>query len=178
MLRSKILGATAVVALLVAPLVWASDSDTARAAGSGPRTVVAGKLPAGAVRPSGGTILGSVWNARNEGVPGALVRLRNIASGRIEATARANDVGRFTFEGVEGGSYVLELVNDDGRVIAMGHNFTVLPGETIATFIRLGAKPPWFAGFFANAGAAAVSSAASFGLTAVAPVGQPTSPQR
>ncbi len=123
-----------------------------------------------------GTILGTVWDAQNHAVPDAVVRLRNLTTGRIEATTRASQAGQFTFQNVEGGNYVLELVDDQGRVIAIGQTFSVAPGETVATFVRLGARVPWFAGFFNNAAASAVSSAAGLGLTAVSATGQPASP--
>lgn len=177
MFRSSLLGALVILTLPIAPASATVGGSTALVRASAGH-VVAGRLPVGASRPTGGTILGSVWNDKNEGIPGALVRLRNLGSGRVEASVRADSKGQFTFEGLEGGNYVLEFVNDEGRVLALGHNFTVLPGETIATFIRLGARRPWFAGFFANAAASAVASAASLGVTAVAPAGQPTSPER
>lgn len=123
-----------------------------------------------------GTILGTVWDARNQPIPDAQVRLRNLTSGKVEATARANQAGQFTFQNVEGGNYVLELFNDEGRVIAVGQTFSVAPGETVATFVRLGARLPWFSGFFNNAAASAVSTAAGLGLTAVGVTGQPVSP--
>lgn len=177
MSRTSILGASIVAALLVAPVgIAAGAAKTAVRATSG--HIVAGSLPAGAARSTGGTILGSVWNEKNEGIPGALVRLRNLTTGRLEASVRADSKGQFTFDGLEGGNYVLEYVNEQGHVLAIGHNFTVLPGETIATFIRLGSKLPWFADFFGNAAASAVSSAASLGVTAVTPPGQPASTER
>jgi hypothetical protein len=125
-----------------------------------------------------GTILGTVWDAQNQPVPDAQVHLRNLTTGKIEATTGASQVGQFTFQTVEGGNYVLELVNEGGRVIAVGQMFSVAPGETVATFIRLGAKLPWFAGFFNNAAASAVSTAAGIGVTAVDATGQPVSPAR
>jgi hypothetical protein len=123
-----------------------------------------------------GTILGTVWDAQNHAVPDALVRLRNLTTGKIEASTRASQGGQFTFQTVEGGNYVLELVDDQGRVIAIGQMFSVAPGETVATFVRLRARVPWFVGFFNNAAASAVSSAAGLGLTAVSVTGQPASP--
>ena len=176
MFRSGCLGAFVVVALLGAPSgVAGGSASTSIRARPGH---VTDRLPAGVVRPTGGTILGSVWNALNEGIPNAQIRLRNLGTGRIEATVQADAKGRFTFEGLEGGNYVLEYVNDQGKVLALGHTFSVLPGETIATFIRLGTRLPWFADFFGNAAASAVSSAASLGVTAVAPTGQASSPER
>lgn len=134
-----------------------------------------GAVPAGRSNASG-TILGTVWDTRNNAVPDAMVRLRNLTTGKVEATTRASQAGQFTFQTVEGGNYVLELVDDQGRVIAVGQMFSVAPGETVATFVRLGARVRWFAGFFNNAAASAVSSAAGLGLTAVSATGQPTSP--
>ncbi len=123
-----------------------------------------------------GTILGTVWDAQNRPVPDAQLRLRNLTTGKVEATTRGSSAGQFTFQNVEGGNYVLEVLNDEGRVVAIGQTFSVAPGETVATFVRLGARLPWFAGFFNNAAASAVSTAAGLGLTAVSATGQPASP--
>jgi hypothetical protein len=116
--------------------------------------------------------MGWAWSADNKPLPEALVRLRNIVSGRVEAAATATADGEFTFTDVEGGSYVVELVDEEGRVRAVGQVFTIQPGETVATFVRLGAHLPWFTGLFSNTAAAVVSSAAGLGITAVAPVGR------
>jgi hypothetical protein len=123
------------------------------------------------------SVFGYVWNARNEPIANALVRLRDVASGKVEATATAAANGEFVFENLAGGTYVLEYVDEAGKILALGHVFTMAPGETVATFIRLGATVPWFAALFGNVGAAAVASAASLGVTAVAPPGRPVSPE-
>ncbi len=159
-------------AAAVGVVVWAAAGLAAAARPGGP-----GPAPAGH-SPIAGTILGAVWDAQSVPVPDALVRLRNLTTTRIEATTRAGGTGRFAFQHVEGGDYVLELVSDGGRVVAVGQTFSVAPGETVATFLRLGARVPWFSGFFNNAAASAVASAASLGLTAVSTTGQPASPTR
>jgi hypothetical protein len=132
--------------------------------------------PASAARST--SILGTAWNADDSPIPNAKLRLRNAITGRIEAATVADSAGRFTFSNIEGGTYVVELVNDSGKVLTVGHAFMVAPGETVATFVRLGARVPWFAGFFENAAAAATSSAASLGVTALAPVAPPVSAKR
>ena len=53
--------------------------------------------------------------------------------------------------------------------------FTIGPTETVATFIRLGARRRWYGGFFTNAAAAAIAAAATLGVTALGNGGQPAS---
>ena len=124
------------------------------------------------------SIRGNAWTADNAPIPLARLRLRNVVTGKIEAVALANEAGQFTFANVEGGTYLVELVNDAAAVLALGHAFSIAPGETVATFVRLGTKGPWFAGFFGNAAAAVASSAASQGITALAPIVRPASSGR
>lgn len=124
------------------------------------------------------SVFGYVWNAKNEPVARARVRLRNVTSGNIEATTSTTENGEFTFTNLKGGTCVLECVDEAGKVLAVGHVFGVAPGETVATFIRLGSSVPWFAALFGNAGAAVVASAASLGVTAIALPARPVSPER
>jgi hypothetical protein len=123
------------------------------------------------------SVHGVVWNADNTPFPNSKVRLRNLQTGRADATATANEEGRFTFENLESGSYVIELVGDDGRVIALGQSFRIEPGETVATFVRLGVRQPRLAGLFSNAAAAVISAASSAGVTAIGSQAPPASPQ-
>lgn len=141
---------------------------------------VAGAGVARAARPSasagagrGTSVQGAAWNADDTPIPDARVRLRNVDSGQIVAAVVADQLGQFTFTNMEGGTYLVELVSDGGRVLAVGHVFTIAPGETVATFVRLGTKVPWYSGFFTNAAAAAAVAAASEGITALAPVARP-----
>jgi hypothetical protein len=123
------------------------------------------------------SVRGVVWNADNTPFPNAKVRLRNLQTGRVDASATANENGQFTFDSLEGGSYVIELVGDDDKVIALGQSFRVEPGETVATFVRLGARQPRLAGLFSNAAAAVISAASSAGVTAIGSQAPPASPQ-
>src|SRR5687768_1621024 len=142
----------ALMVLLILPGVAASDSI---GTGRGPAATSA-------------AIIGSVWRDGNVAVPGARVRLRNYATGRLTDTTQANELGRFVFRNLEGGHYLLEVVSETGRVLAIGQPLAIGPGETVATFLRLGSRAPWFAGFFRNAAAASVSTASSLGVTAIA----------
>jgi hypothetical protein len=124
------------------------------------------------VRSSTGStsITGSAWKQDNTPIPGAHLQLRDVVSGKIRAAAVADEAGRFTFTNIEGGTYVVELVDGAGKVVTVGHAFVIAPGETVATFVRLGNRVPWFSGFFNNAAGAVISTASSQGITAIAPV--------
>lgn len=115
------------------------------------------------------SIQGAAWHSDNTPVPNAVLRLRNVVTGRIEAVTIAAANGTFAFNGIPDGTYLIEMVSDSGKVLMVGHTFTVAPGETVATFVRLGPKVPWFNGFFGNAAQTVSSSAATTGVTAVAP---------
>jgi hypothetical protein len=121
-----------------------------------------------------GSVVGSAWNADNSGIPGARLRLRNVSTGKIAASAIADQLGQFRFDAAPG-SYLIELVDESTKLLAVGQVFTISQGETVATFVRLGTKLPWIAGFFSNAAAAAITAAAAEGVTALAPVARPVS---
>jgi hypothetical protein len=121
------------------------------------------------------SVVGAAWSANNSGIAGAHLRLRAASSGKIGATTVADQTGRFHFDAVPAGSYLIELVDESGKVLAVGQLFTIGPGETIATFVRLSTHVPWFTGFFNNAAPAAITTAASAGITALAPVARPVS---
>jgi hypothetical protein len=152
-------------ATLIAGIVVPGGAASAVAALEDPKAVK--KTAVTAVRST--AIVGTAWESDNTPIPQARLRLRSVVTGRIQATTMANELGEFTFHSVEPGSYVIELVNDAGRVLTVGHKFAVGPGETVATFVRLGTKVPWFTGFFGNAAAAVAATAAATGVTALAP---------
>jgi Carboxypeptidase regulatory-like domain len=139
--------------------------------------VSAGTLPgpdAGA-KGASATVLGNAWKADNTPLPNARVRLRNVATARAVATATANESGRFTFNNLEAGSFAVELLNDQDKVIAIGQVFTIAQGETIATFVRLASRAPGLGGLFSNIATTAVTAASSLGVTALGSNGQPVS---
>ncbi len=180
MARVKLAGVgISVAAALVGGSVWlgAQQSPTGRVASLTPR------FPAppagGAVAARSTSVIGFAWTATSAPIAYATVQLRNVTSGRAEARAVTDASGEFVFQNVEGNAtYVVELLDERGRVIALGQPFAVAPGETVATFVRLAARAPWFAGLFDNTAATVVSTAASLGVTAVAPSAQPASPSR
>lgn len=119
-----------------------------------------------------------VWDAANSPVPHVTVALRNLGTARIALALESDAGGHVSFRGAEAGTYVLEVVNRQGVIVAAGQIFTLAAGENVATFVRLAARSPWYAGLFENAGAIAVATAAGLGVTAVGTTGQPQSPGR
>jgi hypothetical protein len=122
-----------------------------------------------------GSVVGTAWMHDNTPIANGLLRLRNVVTGGLVAGAQTDAMGRFEFANVLPGSYLVELVDEDGSIRAVGQMFSVAPGETIATFIRLTARGAWIDGFFSNAAAAALSAAAALGVTAVGDGVQPAS---
>lgn len=129
--------------------------------------------------PADGTVTGFVWSAVGEPIADAPVRLRNVLTGFVVARTVTDRKGAFVFEHIPGSAtYVAELVNDRGALRAVGHTFTLAPGDIVATFIRLGGPAPWLFGVFGNAAASVVSAAAAIGIPASVPPEQPISPIR
>jgi hypothetical protein len=137
--------------------------------------------PPGDVRAvSSGTsrVVGHIWTADSLPIAGAALRLRNILTAALDLTTVSDQAGEFSFSGVEAGSYFIEYVHGSGRLLAVSNPFTVTKGETISTFVRLGSRRPFGAGFFTSTAAVVLSSAAVAGIAAVGPTGRPISPNR
>lgn len=115
------------------------------------------------------TIMGAAWKADNAPIPLAKLRLRDVETGKVVGSTVANEAGQFVFAHLETGTYIVELISNAGKVLAVSHTIGIGPGETVATFVRLGARVPWFTGFFGNAASAVSTAAASTGVTAMAP---------
>ena len=123
-----------------------------------------------------GSVQGAAWKADSSPLAHPQLRLRDVNTGTVEAATVGSDAGQFTFSAVLPGTYAVELVNDNARVLAVSAVFTVEAGQRVATFVRLSTQVPWFSGFFSNAAMAAALTAASEGITALAPVARPVSP--
>ncbi len=129
------------------------------------------------------SIVGYLWTANNSAIPDATVQLRNTLTGRIELVAQTNAAGEFAFNNVAGGSYVIEYASEQAgsALAALGHPFTVAPGQTVATFVRMSnALPILIPDVAGNIAASVVQAATSAGVTAVvtpiAPVVTPPPP--
>jgi hypothetical protein len=141
-------------------------------------TAQAPPRPQSAVAPAAvGAVIGTAWKGDTQPYPQARIRLRNVETGRAAARTVSDGDGRFRFERVDPGAYVVELLSSDDRVLAVGDLFGVTAGGQATTFVRLSSKTPWFAGFFGNAAAAAIAAASTLGVTAIGSNGSPASGQ-
>ena len=122
-----------------------------------------------------GTIAGTAWRGDTTPYPQARIRLRNVQNGRGIARTVSDGEGRFQFERVVPGAYVVELLSQDDRVLAVGDLFGVSAGQQSLTAVRLSSRAPWFSGFFGNAAAAAIAAASTLGVTATGSNGRPVS---
>jgi hypothetical protein len=99
-------------------------------------------------RPNGASgatrVIGTVIDIRLTPVANAKVRVRNLATGSIEQVGESNSNGEYAFEMDRSGTYVVEMVLDDGFIFALSNAGTVAPFETLQTVIQLPGR--WDAG--------------------------------
>jgi hypothetical protein len=139
--------------------------------------LLAASSPLGASGSVPGAVRGVVWNADNTPLPNGKVRLRDVLTGRVEGQAVTTDRGEFVFDTVQRATYVTEVVDEAGKVIAVGQSFQLESGATVATFVRLPPRQSWLAGAFSNTAAAVIAAASSAGVTAIGTKAPPVSPQ-
>lgn len=123
-------------------------------------------------------IRGFVLDAGGQSVPDVPIRLREVSTGRVQDLRRAGSAGEFTFEQVPPGRYVVEVLDEDGRVIAIGQSFTVPVDPGAELLVRLRGKLKGTSLLFSSVAASIISAAAAIGFAAVAPAGQSVSPER
>jgi len=120
-------------------------------------------------------IMGYLWTANNGAIPQASVQIRNTVTNVVESVTQTNSAGEFVFQNVNPGEYTIEYVTDSAKhtLLALGHPFTVSPGETVATFVRLSNGLPMLlpnelSDVANNVASQAITSAASQGVTSIA----------
>lgn len=120
-------------------------------------------------------IMGYLWTANNGAIPDAAVQIRNTITNVVESVTKTNAAGEFVFQNVNPGEFVIEYVTDSAKrgLLALGHPFTVSPGETVATFVRLSNGLPMLlpnelGNLTSNVASQAVTSAATQGVTSFA----------
>jgi hypothetical protein len=118
------------------------------------------------------TIFCQALTATNHPIANVVLRVRDARLGRIVATQKTNAEGRVSFDPIDPGSYIIELIGDDQSIRATSQLLNVNAGESIATIVRLPSRLAAFAGVLTHSApqaAAIAAAAAAAGILAVQP---------
>jgi len=66
-----------------------------------------------------GSIAGTVRDAQGQPLPSVKLQLRNIDTGQVVATTRAGADAAYQFTGIVPANYVVEIVDDSGKVVGL-----------------------------------------------------------
>ena len=96
-------------------------------------------------------IQGNAVNQSNGSLTDTVVRLRDARNGKIVSAVTTNKQGAFAFQGVDPGSYVVEVMTPaQNAVMASSQVLNVGTGEAISTLVKLPFRIPPFAGLIGN----------------------------
>jgi hypothetical protein len=84
-----------------------------------------------AAKAANGRVAGVVKDTGGHPVTNRGVRLRDAVSARVVSTSRTNNGGAFSFDNVPGGTYVVEVINDRGAVVALSGPQTLNTGSML-----------------------------------------------
>ena len=82
-------------------------------------------------------VIGSVIDRRLDRVAGARVQLRNLYSGSVERSARTAADGTYEFPIEEPGTFVVEMLSEDGSIVALSNAGSLLRYETLQTVVQV-----------------------------------------
>jgi hypothetical protein len=118
-----------------------------------------------------GRIAGTARNAQNQILPNVKVQLRNVDTGQLVATTRAAGDGRFEFTGLNPGNYLVEIVDDDGRIIGLSPSLALAAGGVISGVMIAASAAGALAGAVATAGGIGAFFTTTGGILLLAGVG-------
>jgi hypothetical protein len=126
-------------------------------------------------------VQGNALTSTNAALPNALIRLRNARTGQIVGTTRTDRSGLFMFRPVDPGSYIVELIDDNKRVLAASEILNVNAGDVASAIVKLPFRLQPYAGVLGHTAASALlvtATAAASGVLASQVAGEPVSPRR
>jgi hypothetical protein len=180
---SRLLTVSIVVMLVGTALPVAAQQQTASVA-------VRAALRAAARARSLATINGLAFNSINSALRDTLVRLRDVKFGRIAGSQLTNQLGAYSFKGLEPGNYIVEIVGTDQTSLAATNLINANAGETLNSVVRLPFKATMLANMIGGQASPAVgggnnnlasqlvdglAQTALQGVAAVVPAGIPIS---
>ena len=124
---------------------------SAHAFAQAPAAAVATKLLPGTRASVLSSIQGNAVNQANGSLVDTVVRLRDARYGRIVSSVTTNKQGVFSFQGIDPGSYVVEVMTPaQNAVMASSQMLSVGSGEAITALVKLPFRIPPFAGLIGN----------------------------
>jgi hypothetical protein len=140
------------------------------------------KLPPGArTEVLSTTIKGNAVDSMDRQLGNTLVRLRDARVGRIVETQLTDKAGVFSFNGLDPGSYIVEVMASDQTVLTASQLINVNAGEAVSALVKLPFRIPPFAGALGNnpaSVAAVLTTAVASGALATTLSGQPVTPDK
>jgi hypothetical protein len=114
-----------------------------------------------------GSIAGTVRDAQGQPLPNARVQLRNVDTAQIVARTRAGADAAYEFGGVAPANYLVEIVDDAGRVIGLSSAAALAPNGAVTGLIAaLTATTAGAGAFFASTGGILLLVGIGAGVTA------------
>jgi hypothetical protein len=110
-------------------------------------------------------------------VPDTPVRLRNLDTSMIEQVSATNRAGEFTFIAPSEVPYIVEIIDQPGRVIAVGPVVLAHSGEVAGSALVVPTAIPAYSNAFRSTAGAVATALGGTGLTAL-PSAPPLSPER
>jgi hypothetical protein len=177
---------SALLALIAAPPIHARQTPSAASA---PAVWVPaakdGAIPsikAASERLTASTVIhGNALDSANGQLSNATVRLRDARFGRIIDTQYTDQSGLFAFKGIEPGSYIVEILGNDQKILAASQLLNVNAGEAVLAVVKLPFHVPPFAQMMGTSTTQSatilVLQAAASGITALVPTA-PISPNQ
>lgn len=107
----------------------------------------------GAIAALGGTdnaLVGLAQNSLNASIPRARVVLRDIRTGEALQQATADELGQFCFVDLPSSEYVVELLGQDGSVVAASEVVKTSKGGLLRTVVRVAAAAAVVMAVFSN----------------------------
>jgi hypothetical protein len=139
------------------PFIGESSSSTHLAPTTPHGSVVIDDAPVeytpGAIAALGGTdnaLVGLAQNSLNASIPRARVVLRDIRTGEALQQATADELGQFWFVDLPSSEYVVELLGQDGSVVAASEVVKTSKGRLLRTVVRVAAAAAVVVAVFSN----------------------------
>jgi hypothetical protein len=85
-------------------------------------------------------VVGFAWREDDTPLEHPQLRIRDLKDGQVSARTTGTALGEFRFEGLAGGLFLIELVDADDHVLAVGQPLAVLAGETVGTLFDSNAE--------------------------------------